>query len=123
MTHKESIALFPLARREVYPGAEDPGGSDALQWLLTRGLRPEADQRNTRKPAVPASNVFPQSFDIADVRYWIKAEPGYGAQAIYLIDDESIPGLNGMDPATWGGAGGAEGRRHQTTSHRRSPSC
>jgi glycerophosphoryl diester phosphodiesterase len=101
MTHKESIALFRSLGAKFTPELKTP----VVQMPYNGFSREDYAQKliNEYKEAgVPASDVFPQSFDIADVRYWIKTEPGYGAQAVYLIDDESIPGLNGMDPATWG---------------------
>ena len=38
---------------------------------------------------VPVSDVFAQSFNIEDLDYWIKNEPAYGANAVYLIDDSN----------------------------------
>ena len=101
MTHKESIELFRSLGAKFTPELKTP----AVEMPFDGFTREEYAQKliNEYKEAgVPTSDVFPQSFDIADVRYWIKAEPEFGAQAVYLIDDESIPGLNGMDPATWG---------------------
>jgi len=101
MTHKESIELFRSLGAKFTPELKTP----AVEMPFDGFTREEYAQKliNEYKEAgVPTSDVFPQSFDIADVRYWIKAEPEFGAQAVYLIDDESIPGLNGMDPETWG---------------------
>ncbi|WP_439632043.1 glycerophosphodiester phosphodiesterase family protein [Shinella sp.] len=101
MTHKESIELFRSLGAKFTPELKTP----VVEMPFDGFSREDYAQKliNEYKDAgVPASDVFPQSFDIADVRYWIKAEPDYGAQAVYLIDDESIPGLDGMDPATWG---------------------
>ena len=42
---------------------------------------------------------FAQSFNLADVLYWIKAEPEYGANAVYLV--ESGDDFNEQDPETW----------------------
>jgi glycerophosphoryl diester phosphodiesterase len=39
---------------------------------------------------VAPQNVFPQSFDIRDVLYWIQREPAFGDQAVYL-DDANVP--------------------------------
>jgi glycerophosphoryl diester phosphodiesterase len=39
---------------------------------------------------VAPENVFPQSFNLSDVLYWIQSEPGFGAQAVYL-DDANVP--------------------------------
>ncbi|WP_116809286.1 glycerophosphodiester phosphodiesterase family protein [Steroidobacter cummioxidans] len=41
---------------------------------------------------VNPKDVYPQSFDIRDVLYWIKNEPRFGQQAVYLDDvDPSSP--------------------------------
>jgi glycerophosphoryl diester phosphodiesterase len=39
---------------------------------------------------VDPRSVFPQSFNIADVRYWIRREPRFGRQAVFL-DDANVP--------------------------------
>lgn len=101
MTHQESIKLFKSLGTKFTPELKTP----VVTMPFDGFSREDYAQKliNEYKEAgVPGSDVFPQSFDIADVRYWIKNEPEYGAQAVYLIDDESIPGLDGMDPKTWG---------------------
>ena len=59
---------------------------------------------------VPPEDVWPQSFLLSDVLYWIEAEPEFGAQAVYLDDRYEVPepteGSDGqvidpMDPATF----------------------
>ena len=42
-------------------------------------------------------DVYPQSFDIRDVRYWIAREPLFGNQAVYLDDANTVADL--PDPA------------------------
>jgi glycerophosphoryl diester phosphodiesterase len=45
---------------------------------------------------VPASDVFPQSFDYADIRYWIKSDPAFAKQAVFLDNankPEALPDL------------------------------
>lgn len=101
MTHKESIELFRSLGAKFTPELKTP----VVEMPFDGFSREDYAQKliNEYKEAgVPAADVFPQSFDIADIRYWIKAEPEFGAQAVYLIDDESIPGLDGMKPSTWG---------------------
>jgi glycerophosphoryl diester phosphodiesterase len=39
---------------------------------------------------VDPRDVLPQSFNLADVRYWVKREPRFGRQAVYL-DDANVP--------------------------------
>ncbi len=51
-----------------------------------------------KKEGVNPRDVWPQSFNPADVLYWIKAEPRFGKQAVYLDDidltaNPQVPGL------------------------------
>ena len=39
-----------------------------------------------KQAGVDPSDVFPQSFNLEDIRYWIKNEPAFGSQAVYLDD-------------------------------------
>ncbi len=39
-----------------------------------------------KREGVNPRDVWPQSFNPADVLYWIKAEPRFGKQAVYLDD-------------------------------------
>lgn len=48
---------------------------------------------------VPAADVFAQSFNLDDVLYWIKAEPEFGANAVYLV--EWADGFDEQNPETW----------------------
>ena len=50
---------------------------------------------------VPAQDVFPQSFNLDDVRYWIANEADFGRQAVYLDGRDAEPGFDVTDPATW----------------------
>ena len=42
---------------------------------------------------VSPSNVWPQSFDKNDVLYWIRHEPAFGKQAVYLDDANTVADL------------------------------
>lgn len=101
MTHKESIALFRSLGAKFTPELKTPVETMPFEGF-TREDYAQKLINEYKEADVPASDVFAQSFDIADIRYWIKNEPEFGKQAVYLIDDTSIPKLNGMDPASWG---------------------
>jgi len=48
-----------------------------------------------KQAGVPAHRVWPQSFNIDDIYYWIKNEPAFGRQAVALItldDPTQMPG-------------------------------
>lgn len=101
MTHKESIELFRSLGAKFTPELKTP----VVEMPFDGFSREDYAQKlidEYKEAGVSAADVWPQSFDIADVRYWVANEPEYGAQAVYLIDDSSIEGLDGMDPASWG---------------------
>lgn len=51
---------------------------------------------------VSPSDVFAQSFNLADILYWVKAEPEFGKQAIFLDDrDETDKSFDHMNAATF----------------------
>jgi len=35
---------------------------------------------------IPPGDVFAQSFSLADILFWVKTEPAFAAQAVYLED-------------------------------------
>ena len=50
---------------------------------------------------VPPSDVFPQSFNLDDVLYWIEHEPEFGNQAVYLDGRYSDESFDHTNPDTW----------------------
>lgn len=50
---------------------------------------------------ISPAKVWAQSFNLADVEYWIAAEPDFGEQAVFLENrfDEGVEDPN--DPTTW----------------------
>jgi glycerophosphoryl diester phosphodiesterase len=54
-----------------------------------------------KEMGVDPADVFPQSFNLEDVKYWLANEPAFGAQAVYLDDRYDIEGFDYSSPATW----------------------
>ncbi len=54
---------------------------------------------------ISAKEVFPQSFNLSDIRAWIEETPDFGENAVYLIDDSNETATNKTfdkdDPTTW----------------------
>ena len=101
MTHAESIALIAGLGAKFAPELKAPSVT-----MPFNGFTQEAYAQkmiDDYKPAgIPASDVWAQSFDLNDVLYWIKAEPAFGAQAVYLDDSyDTIEGWSAMDAKTW----------------------
>jgi len=86
MTHAESIALFKQLGVKMTP--ELKGASVAMPY---EGDYTQADYAQQmideyKAAGVDPDDVFPQSFNLDDVRYWLANDPQFGKQAVYLDD-------------------------------------
>ncbi|WP_296403678.1 glycerophosphodiester phosphodiesterase family protein [Psychrobacter sp.] len=58
-----------------------------------------------KKAGVSADKVYAQSFDIEDIKYWVKNNPDFAKNAVFLTDDsnETAEGktFDKNDPKTW----------------------
>jgi glycerophosphoryl diester phosphodiesterase len=97
MTHKESIELFKdlgvkftpeLKAAKVAMPYEGMSQTDYAQKLID----------DYKSAGVTAEDVFAQSFNLNDIRYWIENEPEFGKQAIFL---DGRRDLNPMDTDTF----------------------
>jgi glycerophosphoryl diester phosphodiesterase len=92
LTHQESIALFQKLGVKMTPELKS-----ATVTMPFDGFTQEAyaqkmiDEYKAAK--VAPSKVFPQSFDLNDVRYWIKNEPQFGKQAVFLDGADKLADL------------------------------
>ncbi len=100
MTHAESIALFQGLGVQMTPELKAPAVP-----MPFRGLTREAYAQKLvdeyKTAGVPVDRVWAQSFNLADVLYWIDHEPGFGKQAVYLEGRQRVPGFDPSDPSTW----------------------
>lgn len=115
MTHRESIELFKALGVKFTPELKSPVvdmpfegdysqqdyARQMLQDYLDAGVKPE--------------DVWPQSFNLADVLYWINEMPEFGRQAVFLDQSQSMSwnsssaymlnlkarGVNILGPALW----------------------
>ena len=86
MTHAESIELFKKLNVKMTPELK----SASVQMPFNGYTQQDYAQQmiNEYKAAgVDAADVFPQSFNLNDVLYWIGNEPAFGKQAVYLDDE------------------------------------
>jgi glycerophosphoryl diester phosphodiesterase len=101
LSHAESIALFASLGVKFTPELKAPSvampfGGDYTQADYAQQL---IDEYKTA--GVDPKDVFVQSFELDDVRYWIEHEPEFGEQAIYLDDRYEEWGFDHADPSTW----------------------
>lgn len=100
MTHAESIALFQSLGTKFTPELKRP-----VVAMPYNGFTQEAYAQKMiddyKAAGIPASDVWPQSFNLDDVLYWIKNEPEFGAQAVYLDASYRIDGWDPNARDTW----------------------
>jgi glycerophosphoryl diester phosphodiesterase len=86
MTLRESSALNRALGVKHTPELK---GGDAQRITTVFGGQPQYAQRlidELRAAGVGPRDAWPQSFNLEDVVYWIRHEPAYGRQAVYLVD-------------------------------------
>jgi len=100
MTHKESIALFKSLGAKFTPELKEPSVDMPFDGF-TQADYAQKMIDEYKAAGVPPADVFPQSFRLEDVLYWIEHEPEFGRQAVYLDDSYDIAGYDPMQPKTW----------------------
>lgn len=101
MTHDESIALIKSLGAKFTPELKAPEVPMPFDGDYTQEKYASQMIAAYKAAGIPASDVFAQSFDLADVLHWIKTEPAFGAQAVYLEDRYEKRGLDPAKPETW----------------------
>ena len=100
MTHRESIALFKSLGARFTPELKSP----VVEMPFNGFSQEDYAQKlidEYKEAGIPPADVFPQSFNLDDVLYWIRNEPEFGRQAVYLDDRYEREGFNHNDPATF----------------------
>jgi len=84
ITHAQSIELFESLNVKMIPELKSPKVSMPFNSDYTQEDYAQHLVDEYKKAKVPADDVWLQSFNLDDVRYWIDQEPDYGRQAVYL---------------------------------------
>src|SRR4051812_44328448 len=101
MTHAESIALIKSLGAKFTPELKAPevpmpfDGDYSQEKYATQMLD------EYRAAGIPPGDVFAQSFDLNDIRFWIRTAPEFGAQAVYLDGRYETPGFDHMRAEMW----------------------
>jgi glycerophosphoryl diester phosphodiesterase len=101
LSHAESIALFASLGVKFTPELKAPNVRMPFDGDYTQGDYAQQLIDEYKAAGIRPEDVFPQSFSLDDVRYWIEHEPEFGKQAIYLDDRYDQWGFDHADPSTW----------------------
>ncbi|MDP5216549.1 glycerophosphodiester phosphodiesterase family protein [Ruegeria sp. 2205SS24-7] len=100
MTHAESIALFKSLGTKFTPELKSP----AVEMPFNGFTQADYAQKlidEYKAAGIPPSDVWPQSFDLQDVLYWIENEPEFGKQAVLLDASYRAAGFDHTNPETF----------------------
>jgi glycerophosphoryl diester phosphodiesterase len=92
LTHKESIALFKRLGVKMTPELKSPSVTMPFNGFTQEAYAQKMIEEY-KSAGVSPRHVFPQSFSKADVLYWIKHEPAFGRQAVFLDDANTVAEL------------------------------
>lgn len=93
LTHKESIELFKSLGVKMTPELKEAAPIAMPFDGMTQQQYAQKMIDEYKAAGVSPRKVFPQSFNIEDVRYWVKHEPAFGKQAVYLDDAGTVADL------------------------------
>ena len=101
MTHAESIKLFKSLNVKMTPELKSASVAMPYQGDFTQEKYAQKMINEYKVAGVEPKNVFAQSFNVNDVKYWIDNEPAFGKQAVYLDGRYDEPGFDHTNPGTW----------------------
>ena len=92
MTHAESIALFTRLGVKMTPELKSASVNMPFDGFSQENYAQKMiDEYKVAN--VPATQVFAQSFNKNDVLYWVKNEPAFGKQAVFLDSASKVADL------------------------------
>ena len=90
LTHKESIALFKKLGVKMTPELKPASVTMPFDGFSQEDYAQKMVDEY-KAAGVNPKNVFAQSFNHDDIRYWVNNEPAFGKQAVAL-EDLNVPG-------------------------------
>ncbi|UWR90993.1 glycerophosphodiester phosphodiesterase [Phaeobacter inhibens] len=105
LSHADSIRLFRNLGAKFTPELKAPTVAMPFNGMTQAAYAQKLIDAYV-SAEIPASDVWVQSFDLDDIKYWLTQTPEFGRQAVYLDDrfarhDEDEGQIDPMDPATF----------------------
>lgn len=101
LTHAESIALLQRLGVKFTPELKAASVAMPYEGDYTQEAYAQQMIDEYKAAGVAPGDVFAQSFNFADITYWLAHEPAFGAQAVYLDDRDETAALDPMRAETW----------------------
>ncbi len=100
VSHAQSIALMKSLNVKFTPELKAPSVDMPFEGFTRQDYAQQMIDEY-KAAGIPPGDVYPQSFDLRDVLYWIENEPEFGKQAVYLDASYRRRGFDPMDPASF----------------------
>lgn len=97
MTHAESIELIDELGLKFTPELKEPSVEMPFQGDYTQEIYAQQMIDEYKARGIDPRRVYAQSFNLNDVLYWLKNDPRFGRQAVFLDGRVDLPG--GVDEA------------------------
>lgn len=101
MTHAESIALFQQHGVKMIPELKQPEVTMPFNGQYTQQQLAQQLVDEYKMAGVSAEQVYLQSFNWQDILYWLKHEPEFGRQAVWLDGRYEQDGFDPMRAESW----------------------
>ncbi|MBS3814931.1 MAG: glycerophosphodiester phosphodiesterase family protein [Candidatus Bipolaricaulota bacterium] len=101
VTHKESIELFKELEVKMTPELKSPSAGMPFQGNYTQEDYAQQMIDDYKEADVAPKDVYPQSFNLDDVLYWLEEDPHFGKQAVFLDGRYGDSGFDHTKPSTW----------------------
>lgn len=101
MTHAESIQLIKSLGAKFTPELKEPEVAMPFDGDYTQETYATQMLDEYRAAGIPPGDVFPQSFSLNDVKFWLRSAPDFGKQAVYLDGRYEAPGFDHLRSETW----------------------
>jgi glycerophosphoryl diester phosphodiesterase len=99
LTHRESIELFKELGVQMVPELKTPEIEMSTVFTQRDYARKMLDEYSAA--GVPPSQVWPQSFSLADILFWLEEYPEFTRRLIYLDDRYRDASFDHSNPASW----------------------
>jgi len=96
MTHRESIELFQALGVKFTPELKSPVVEMPFEGAYSQQAYARQMIQDYIDAGVKPEDVWPQSFNLEDVLYWVNETPRFGRQAVLLDQAESTPGNSSL---------------------------
>lgn len=91
LSHKEHIALVDSLGLDFVPELKTPEIKMPYQGNYTQEVYAQQMIDEYKEAGIHPSRVWPQSFLYDDILYWLKAEPEFAKQAVFLDETGDTP--------------------------------